>query len=259
MQNNNTSLPAAILISLILSLGIIAAGFFVGKGFYSSRNNQPYITVKGLAERVVKADLAVWTISFSAIGNDITTTNNELFRQQAIVMNFVKNHGFKDQEISLDQIKLTDRYAADFQSTTQPTSRYLMKGAIKIRSTNVDHVRQASQTTGDLVKEGITLGSESDDGSSNPAFYFTQLNSIRPVMLSDATKSAYNVAFQFAKDARSKLGTIRRANQGLFEITSPDETFVDPNNAWQARRAEQTSIYKKIRLVSTLEYFLVKG
>lgn len=254
-MRKETSLLAITLLSVIVSLGILGSGFFIGKGFYNAKATQPYITVKGLAERVVKADLAVWTITYSVAGDDVTTINNELFRQQTLVLNFLKNNGFSDQEISLNQIKLTDRFTNEY-NREKPPQRYFIKGGIKIRSNNVDRVSQASQLTGDLVKQGLALG-EGDDSITNPTYYFTQLNLIRPAMLSEATDSAYKVAAQFAKDTRSELGAIRRANQGVFEITSPDAPGIsDSNNAWQIRRDEQGAIYKKIRLVSTMDYFL---
>jgi uncharacterized protein len=254
MENNNKTTRLGIIIGLILSLGIMAGGFFIGKGLYASRTAIPYITVKGLAERVVRADLAVWTITYSVVGNDITQTNNELLRQQLLVLNFVKNQGFSQNEISLDQIKLVDRYTNDYQANNKPEQRYLMKGVVRVRSNDVEHVKQAAQLTGELIKQGIVIGADTDD--VNPVYYFTQLNAIRPTMLSAATASAYKVAAQFANDVGGKLGKIRRASQGIFEITSPDATIVDSNNAWQMVRIEQGSILKKIRLVSTIDYYL---
>lgn len=244
-----------IIISLILALGILGSGFFISKGFYESRSNKPYITVKGLAERQVKADLAVWNIPYTVIGNDITEVNNEYIRQQLLILNYLKEKGFKDNEISLNQMSLTDRYANDYGSN-KPEQRYVIKGGIVIRSIRVEDVKLASQTTGELVKQGIALSG--DDSTSNPAFYYTQLNTIRPSMLSEATKSARRVASQFADDSDSTLGMIRRANQGIFEINSPDATALADSDAWQMRRNEQASIYKKIRLVSTIDYFLDK-
>lgn len=256
MNNNKTLLLTLNAGFILLALGILFGGFFIGKGLYASRNNQPYLTVKGLAERIVRADLGVWTITYSIVGDDINAVNNELFRQQSVVLNFVKSKGFVDKEISLDQVKLIDRYANTYQAD-KPPQRYLIKGTLRVRSNNVNLIKDASQSTSELLKQGVVLGDDSED-VANPSFYYTQLNTIRPGMLSDATKSAYHVATQFAHDSNSQLGSIRRANQGIFEITSPDSPgIVDNNNAWQARRAEQGSIYKKIRLVSTLDYFLI--
>jgi uncharacterized protein len=253
-MGNNKSSVTPILMTGLLALSILFSGFFIGKGLYSSHGNQPYITVKGLAERFVKADLGVWAVTCTSVGDDITTINTELLRQQNLVLNFLKNKGFNDKEISFDQIKLVDRYANQYQAD-KPIQRYLIKGVVRVRSSNVELVKQASQSTGELLKQGITLSDDTEDGTTNPAFYFTQLNSIRPSMLSEATTSAFNVASQFARDTRSKLGTIRRANQGVFEITSPDAPGIADNNyAWQLR--QQGSIYKKIRLVSTIDYFL---
>lgn len=253
MQKDSNTFSFLVL-SAILALGILGGSYFISQGIFEGRANKPYITVKGLAERFVKADLAVWSISYSVAGNDITAINSELLRQQMVILQYLKTKGFKDNEISLVPIALTDRYASDY-GTNKPTDRYLIKGGVMVRSKNVDLVSQASQTTGELVNQGIALGS--NDNNPNPAYYYTQLNAIRPIMLSEATRSAKQVASSFANDTHSTLGTIRRAYQGIFEISSRDASGItDSNDTWQLRRDEQASIYKKIRLVSTIDYYL---
>ena len=59
-------------------------------------------------------------------------------------------------------------------------------------------------------------------------------------MVEEATGNARAVAQKFADDSKSKLGGIRQAQQGQFSISS------DPN----------TPQLKKIRVVSTVDYFL---
>lgn len=253
MQKNSNTLSFLIL-SAILALGILGGAHFIGQGIFEARGNRPYITVKGLAERQVTADLAVWNIAYAIAGNDVTTINNELLRQQMVVLSYLKEKGFHDNEISLIQIGLTDRYTNDY-GTNKPADRYSIKGGVMVRSKRVELVNEASQTTGELVKQGIALGA--NDNVPNPGYYYTQLNSIRPAMLSEATQSAKQVATSFANDTHSTLGAIRRAYQGVFEISSRDASGItDSNDTWQLRRDEQGSIYKKIRLVSTIDYYL---
>ena len=45
----------------LLALGIAAAGWFTGNGIVKARATDRYVTVKGLAERDVQADRAVWS------------------------------------------------------------------------------------------------------------------------------------------------------------------------------------------------------
>jgi uncharacterized protein len=85
---------------------------------------------------------------------------------------------------------------------------------------------------------------------ANPAYYFTNLDAIRPAMLADATRSARRVAEQFARDSETRLGPIRRANQGVFELAPRDA------NAPENPMEELPFIDKKVRLVSTIDYYL---
>jgi uncharacterized protein len=136
--------------------------------------------------------------------------------------------------------------AQGYGREVKPETRYVVQGGVRIRSTNVDRIQQTSQMTGELVQKNIVLA-EAEAGRANPAYFFTKLDSIRPPMLAEATRSARSVAQQFANDSGSQLGTIRRANQGVFEITSPDS----PNSD------ELASTDKKVRLVTTVDYLLV--
>jgi hypothetical protein len=56
MPNNLFGLAAACVLAVAIALG----GWFVGHGFLEGRKSDRYVTVKGLAEREVTADLAVW-------------------------------------------------------------------------------------------------------------------------------------------------------------------------------------------------------
>jgi len=60
-------------------------------------------------------------------------------------------------------------------------------------------------------------------------------------MVEEATTKAREVATKFAEDSQSKLGKIKRASQGQFSIAARDN-----NNPH----------IKKIRVVSTVEYYL---
>lgn len=238
---------SALVLGILIALGLIGAGYFIGQGFYSARTGERYVTVRGLVERPVKADLAVWNINFAATSNDVSTANAEIQRDAKLVLVFAQSHGFAATEIQPTQTKVSDMLAAGYGREVKPETRYRVQGGVRIRSTNADQVQQASQMTGELVQKNIVLA-EPETGRANPAYFFTKLDSIRPAMLAEATRSARSVAQQFANDSGSHLGTIRRANQGVFEITSRDSP--DPID-------ELGSIDKKVRLVTTVDCLLI--
>ncbi len=248
MENRPLSIASALLLGVLIGAGVAIGGYFVGQGFYRARAER-YVTVKGLVERDVKTDLALWIISYTAAGPDLNAANNKLEQDQTAVLAFAQGHGFPTEEILVQPTTVSDTFANPYQGNRpDPAQRFIVKGGIQIRSAKVDEVRKASQDTGDLVKQGVALG---ENYPQAPQYFFTRLNDIRPSMLAEATRSARAVAKQFAADSRSRLGPIRRANQGVFEITSRDA------GGDRAGTDDQGSIDKKVRLVTTVDYYLI--
>lgn len=255
MERGSISFPAAVILGLLVGAGAALGGYFVGQGFFQGRRAERYVSVKGLAERNVKADLAVWTLSFSATGSDISAVSTVSERDRELVRAFIDKSGFIDREIEPLPTRVNDQFA--FAAPMGPPNveaarRYVITAGFEIRTTKVDAVRAASQTTGELIRQGVVLdGRPLENAPANPAYLFTHVGDIRPAMLAQATKSARVLAQQFAADSNSHLGAIRRANEGVFQVLSRDGEVPDPAE-------ERSSIEKKLRLVSSVDYYLVE-
>ena len=253
MERGSISFPAAVILGLLVGAGAALGGFFVGQGFFQGRRAERYVSVKGLAEREVKADLAVWILSFSTSGADISAVSTASEHDRDLVRAFIAKSGFNDREIEPLPTRVNDHFATLMgPPNLEAARRYTITAGFEIRTTKVDAVREASQMTGDLIRQGVVLdGRPIEDGAANPAYVFTRLADLRPAMLAQATKSAHAVAQQFAADSKSHLGTIRRASQGVFQVMSRDAETPNPTK-------ERASIEKKLRLVSTIDYYLVE-
>lgn len=250
MERGSVSFPAAVILGLLVGAGAAAGGYFVGQGFYQGRRAERYVTVKGLVERDVKADLAVWTLNFSTTGADIGAVSAVSEHARDLVRAFIGKQGFTDKEVAPLPTRVTDQFANPFgPPNIDPSRRYVITAGFEIRTGRVDLVRQAGQMTGELISQGVVLGGRDFQGGANPAYLFTRLNEIRPAMLAQATKSARAVAEQFAADSHSRLGAIRRASQGVFQVMSRDAEEPNPMD-------ERAAIDKKVRLVSTIDYYL---
>lgn len=233
-----------VLAAVIVALGVAAAGWFVGDGFRAGRPSERYVTVKGVAEREVRADLALWTIRFVATGDDLAAVQTKSRADAQRVTDFLVGAGLPAEGIEVQGIEVTDALANPYRSGPV-TSRFVVAQSLLLRTTQVDAVAAASQRVGDLVDAGVVLSAQGDAG---PSYLFTRLNDVKPAMIAEATQRAREGAEQFARDAGSRVGGIRRANQGLFQILPRDGA---PN----AREHQQ--IAKTVRVVSTLEYLLV--
>ena len=80
------------LCSLILSIGIALGGFFPGYYYYRAKSDANFVTVKGLAEMDVKADLGVWDIKYVVTGNDLAVSQSKMTAQQEIITSFLKKY-----------------------------------------------------------------------------------------------------------------------------------------------------------------------
>lgn len=251
MQRGSVSITAAVILGVLVGAGAAAGGYFVGQGFYQGRRGERYVTVKGLVERNVKADLAVWRLNFSSTGANITNVSAVSEHERDLVRAFISKAGFTDKEVGALPTRVTDRFANPYSPPNiSPNQRYVITAGFEIRTSRVDLVSKASQTTGNLIREGVVLGGSEFQSGANPSYLFTRLNEIRPSMLAEATRSARAVAEQFAADSHSRLGSIRRASQGVFQVMSRDAETTNSID-------ERQSIDKKVRLVSTVEFYLV--
>jgi hypothetical protein len=230
--------------ALLVAIGIAAAGWFAGDAVVRGRSADRYVTVKGVSEREVQADLALWPIQFVVAENDLDSTQARSAEASKKVTDFLARHGIEASQLELQDLSVTDTQANRYGGQPAPR-RYVISRTIMVRSTAPDVVFKASQAVGELVDAGVVLSSEG--GWGGPTFLFTRLNDVKPAMIAEATANGRQAAEQFAKDASSRLGGIRQANQGLFVILPRD----------QAQGVqEQRQRTKVVRVVSTIDYQL---
>ncbi len=243
--------------AFILSVGILGAGYSIGKGMYLVKSFNRTVTVKGLAEQNVRSDLGIWEINYREVGNDLVQLDQRLQHDQQVVVEFLKQQGFVDAEIARGELKVEDRLANIYNQNNTPNAneqRYVVTGGTRIRSDKVDLIWKTVQITDSLLQRGVPLAFDVSSISPNPSFYYMQLDKIRPSMLAEATKSARIVADQFAKDSQSHLAGIQRASQGVFQIMGRDTSTMSAD--WSSNQNALGSIEKKVRLVTTIDYRL---
>lgn len=235
-----------VLPALILTLGLAVGGWFIGNGFARGRGTDRYVEVKGLAEREVTADLALWPLRFVATHDDLGVAQAGIAGATREVYAFLARGGIDTSAVQLQALEVSDAYANRFQG--EPGGRrFVIHQTVMVRSDKPRTVMAASQRVGELVKAGVVLSSSGEYGIGGPTFVFTGLNQLKPTMVAEATANARKAAEQFAADSRSQLGEIRRANQGVFVILPRDQA-PGVNEGGQ--------IQKIVRVVSTVQYLL---
>jgi uncharacterized protein len=227
--------------ALLLALGMVAGAWVLGQSLLQFKQADRSVEVKGLAEREVPADTAIWPVSFSEVDNDLPRLYQTLQEKNTKISAFLQASGFTPEEISVSAPSITDRQAQDYgNAQLAERLRYSGKSTLTVYTRQVDRVREAMARLGELGKQGIALSAENYENRTQ--FLFTGLNTLKPGMIEEATKNARISAEKFAKDSDSRLGKIRRANQGQFSIEDRDAS---------------TPHIKKVRVVSSVQYSLV--
>jgi len=227
--------------SVILAVAITLAGFFIGNMHKRGKVFERHVEVKGLSEREVPADLAVWPMAIALSGNDLQTLERDIEVQNKEVYQFFIQQGFDDSEITRGILNITDTYANQYGSPGQrPEYRYQGNSEFTVRTSDIAKLQKALTASPELLSKGVLLGSKN---SWRPIEYlFTGLNDLKPAMIEEATRNARDVAERFAQDSQSEVGDILVARQGLFTIEDRDQS---------------TPQIKTVRVVSTIDFQLV--
>lgn len=237
-KRKKMTLKNSLTLGVSFILGIcLAAGIF-SKSLIDFKNFDRTVKVKGLSEKEVEADLVIWPIKFSFAANNSAEVFSSLENVQNEIIAFLKNEGFNDDEITLFVPSVTDNYTLSYVETSKIKFRFIGENKIVLYSSNIKKAQNAMKKIADFGKKGINFIHDYD---SKIEYLYTNLNKIKPKMIEQATKNARETALKFAQDSNSKLGKIKNASQGQFSISSRDKN---------------TEYIKKIRVVSTIEYFL---
>jgi hypothetical protein len=230
---------SSIALGALIAVGLAFAGYAVGKGFVEARALERSVEVKGLAEREVPADTAIWPLQFVIAGDELEPLVRQIEAQREAVMFFLGARGFTADEISVSAPSVVDRLAQPF-SDPNVRFRYSMSQVVTVFTGKIDAVRNAGRELLELGKAGVVLNQENYEFRTQ--YLFNGLNDIKPAMIEEATRNGREVAAKFAADSASQLGKLKSARQGQFTIEDRDS-----NNPH----------IKKVRVVSTLEYYLV--
>ncbi len=251
METSSTPYSSLIAAAL-LALGMVLGAWVLGSQIKATRLSDRYVTVKGLVERRVKSDLAIWPLSFKEAGDDLSLVYGKTDSDKKAILAFLEQQGIQPAEIELGTVRVVDTQANEYGGQRAP-HRYIVEQPITVRSSRVDQIAAAAQKTIQLVQKGIVLNSNQGQGVT---YKFTNLNSIKPDMITEATRNARAAADRFASDSGSKVGSIRQANQGVFSILAADQGGAGGEGA--VEYSADSSLMKTVRVVTTIDYYLEK-
>lgn len=231
-HRNPTLIAAA-----ILALGLVIGGYLLGDGIRRARMADRSVTVRGLAERDVTADLATWTIAYTQQGTELAGVQSAIDQDTRAITAFFKKLGFKDQEVTTAGVSVNQYY-----DSNRGVNSVTVRRKLQLRTNDVMKARAGFARQFDLIRGGVAI-----EEGSGIVYSFTKLNDIKPDMIAKATRDARKGAEQFAKDSGTSVGGIKQATQGYFSVGARDGDEGGSGN---------DSPFQKVRVVTTIDFYL---
>lgn len=226
--------------TLILSVSIIIAASILGGSLKFFKEFDRTFKVMGLDERVIKSNHAQWLMNLEVTANSLENLYAKMKQAETKVSDFLKQRGFDDQEIEKLNPNVTDQRANYYGQGKFEGERFSGKFLIVVNSRKVDELVEASRNMEELLSLGVVVT------SSQVNYDFDDINSIKPEMVKAATEVGREAAISFSTDSKLKLGDLKNATQGVMSIT----------NTHDGNYQIQSTLYKKVRVVVHLEYFV---
>jgi hypothetical protein len=198
------------------------------------------VTVRGVSERDVTANLATWTVDFSNQGYELAPVQASVDRQARSVRAFFQRAGFQPADVSDSGVSVSREVPRDGDSGPE---RLTVQRSIQLRTNDVMKARAAFARQAELLRDGVELS------GSNITYTFTRLNDLKPGMIAEANQNARRSAEQFARDSGAEVGRIKNASQGYFSI--------GPRDGEECEGCGSTggnSPFQKVRVVTTIDY-----
>lgn len=231
-----------------LAVGLILSAFILG---YQFKNFQQtgVITVKGLAEAEFKATLGTWQITVNTRGQTYNEAMQNNQQHLNIAIDFLKKQGFVAEDY-----KVTDLSVNEYRESyvdEHGNDRYRQNGFKATRSINISS-KNLTQLQNALVAIQLLRAENQHIDFERPDYYLENLEKIKRELIAKATQDAYIRAEEFAKTSNVKVGILKSASQGSFDIQS--STLSSEDNSDYGGGYDTSTIDKKVRLVVTIQY-----
>jgi hypothetical protein len=226
----------------IFAIGLTSSGYVLGDGLRRAKMAERSVTVRGVSERNVTADLATWTVNFSHQGLDLGPVQGSVDAQAQAVRSFFESAGFRPDEITDSDVNVSRERPRDNEAGPDTLT---VRRSIQLRTSEVMKAREAYARQSELLRNGVELS------GSGINYTFTRLNALKPEMIAEANRNARQSAEQFAHDSGAQVGRIKTASQGYFSVGARDGEECDDCGS-----SGGSSPFQKVRVVTTIDYDL---
>lgn len=240
----------------VATIAVIGAASVIGGSFLLSKFqlnlkkeelNRGYI-VKGYATKNAMSDIGFCHLSLSVKGSNLGDCYQKLQLSRTDLLDLIKKADFMDSEVELMSIIPYAVYKKDVKGNpTNEVDFYNMTQSYKITSNRVKSIANLPNELSALYKQGI------DITVSTPQFYITNIDKVKDEALAAATQNAYERAQTLAENSGGQVGALRRAAQGVFQVTEPLSTNISSYGEYNT-----DTIEKSVKAVVSVEYQLAE-
>jgi len=233
--------------SAILATGLLLGALVLAGPLHDFVEAHHAITVKGYAERQIDSDFALWSATVTTRGKAIGGAADQLEKDSRIVTDFLAAQGIPKEKVTLSDITTTALSKSNdgLNQGLGELDGYKLERRIQVASTDVESLSRLTNAAPALLHDGVEI-------NLNPtAYYCTKLADLKVAMLGDAVKDAERRATEMSGKSGHKIGRLRSANQGVFQITAVYENETSAEGSFDTGSRE-----KNIKAVVTTEFQL---
>lgn len=234
-----------IILGVCIAAATIISSVILSQGFLKiMKFTREQITVTGSATKEIKSDYIVWRSIFSRREPDLATAYAKLKEDLAKVKAYFAQKGVNEKEVLVLQVSTETVYKKNEKGNdTNDIQGYRLTQGIEIRSNDVDKIDSLSRESTELINQGV----EFESGA--PEYFYQKLDELKIEMLGIATENAKARAENMVKATGNKIGSIRSAKMGVFQITPITSTDVSD---WGMN--DTSSLDKKVMSVVTASF-----
>jgi hypothetical protein len=233
--------------AIILALGLAFAAIVLAGPLNDFVKAHHSITVKGYAERHVESDFALWSATVTTRGKQIADAASQMDKSTQAVVDFLVAQGVPKENITVSDLTTTalSKSSDGADGGLADLDGYKLQRQVQVTSKDLDGISKLSSSAPELLHSGIEI-------SFTPTeYYCTKLADLKVSMLGEAVQDAQRRAEEIAGKSGRKIGSLRSANQGVFQITSVYATETSAEGSLDTSSRE-----KSIKAVVTAEFEL---
>lgn len=229
-----------IITAIIIGIAVVVAAWVLGSAYKYKYHQQQIITVTGGAEINFNSDLIVWTGSYSRKAETLESAYAQLKEDEDKVRKYLSSNGINANDVIFNSVNIskdyTNRYDDNGRVTGSVFNGYTLTQSVKVQSKEITKIEKISREITGLIQSGVAFNSQP------PAYYYTKLSDLKIDLLAKAAADGRQRAETIAKNGGSKLGSLKSAEMGVFQIigqySNEDYTW---GGAFNTRNKEKTA------------------